>query len=145
MKWWLVLVVALVVLLVGISYLVYSGQVGFFILNKRAVIAVDGVQVKGDVLEMRFYSLVTIREPGKERTYLLMFAGDVDMEGDIGHAIDCRQWIAPRVPVLLATQSYPPCDWVAGEAYRGVYWRNYSMQLMRFKAFDDSTITVDLE
>jgi hypothetical protein len=144
MKWWLVLVLALVVFLVGVFYLIYTGQVGFFVLNRRAAIAVDGARVKGDVLEMQFYALVTIREQGKQHTYLLMFAGDVDMEGDIGQAVDCRQWIAPRVPVLIATQSYPPCDRVPGDEYRGVYVRDYSMQSMHFKAFDGSTITVDL-
>jgi hypothetical protein len=145
MKWWIVIVLALVVFLVGVSYLIYSRQVDVFILNRRAAIAVDGVRVKGDVLETQSYALVTIREQGKERTYLLMFAGDVDMEGDIGQAVDCRQWIAPRVPVLIATQSYPPCDWASGDEYRGVYVRYDSMQLMRFKGVDGATITVDQE
>jgi hypothetical protein len=29
---------------------------------------------------------------------------------NIGQVIDCGDWIAPRLPILIQTSSYPKCD-----------------------------------
>ncbi len=51
-------------------------------------------------------------------SYLLLYAGDVDRMGDLGQVIDCGKWIAPRLPILIQTDSYPNCN--VGSAGAGV-------------------------
>ncbi len=80
-------------------------------LNRRATIEVNGQPVSGGILEGRAYTaIVTRRDPGKQRSYLLSYAGDVDMTGNIGSVSECLNWVAPRSPVLIITEKYPHCE-----------------------------------
>jgi len=73
-------------------------------------VAVNGVPVDGEMLAGRTFAVVTRRDPGKEHSYLMFFEGDVDATADTGRVIDCRTWIAPRLPILIETRSYPKCQ-----------------------------------
>jgi hypothetical protein len=53
--------------------------------------------------------LGTTLEAGKEHSYQMLFAGDTDFIGNMGNVVDCHEWVAPRLPVLLVTRNYPPC------------------------------------
>jgi hypothetical protein len=72
-------------------------------------VAVNGVTVDGEVLVGRTFVVATRGDKGKEHSYLLFYAGDVDQRGDMGIVIDCREWIAPRLPILIETHTYPNC------------------------------------
>jgi hypothetical protein len=67
------------------------------------------VTVDGEVLVAREFAVVTRRDKGKEHSYLLFYEGGVDQAGDAGRAIECQKWIAPRLPILIETGTYPNC------------------------------------
>jgi hypothetical protein len=103
------LIFTLFSILFAIAYPYYSGKAIYLVLYRHAVIEVNGVRVPGAVLATRNVALITRRDSGHEHSYLLAFEGDVDMEGDMGAAIDCHSWVAPRFPLLIVTKDYPPC------------------------------------
>jgi hypothetical protein len=91
------------------AWLFYSGRASYFILSRGATFTVNGAPVPGQVLRGRATAIVTTREAGKEHSYQVWFAGDTDFTGNMGNVIDCHEWVAPRLPILLETRNYPPC------------------------------------
>jgi hypothetical protein len=101
--------VTICLLTAAVSYLHLTGRFAFL---RRATdwnVAVNGVTVDGEVLAGRAFAVVTRRDKGQEHSYLLFYEGDVDQTGNMGRVIDCRKWIAPRLPILIETGSYPNC------------------------------------
>jgi|GEM_PF-7020148 len=135
------LLAALTVFLIAlaIGWLVLSSRVTYFTLDKRLRIELNGAPVEGEILGNRFSAIVTIRDAGKKHSYRLFYAGDVDMTGDMGFVVDCRQWVAPHFPLLLQTRNYPPCKRLPEDEYRSLFSRRHSMQ---FVTKDHSTISV---
>lgn len=135
------LLAALTVFLIAlaIGWLMLSNRVAYFTLDKRLRIELDGVPVEGEILGNRFSAIVTIRDAGKKHSYLLFYAGDVDMTGDMGFVVDCRQWVAPHFPLLLQTRNYPPCKRLPEDEYWSLLSWGHSMQ---FVTKDHSTISV---
>ena len=72
-------------------------------------VTVNGSAMQADVLAGRASALLTLRGRGREHSYLLLYAGDVDSKGDIGNVLHCHSWVAPRTPVLIETKRYPNC------------------------------------
>jgi len=118
---------------------VLPSRVEYLTLDRRLRIEVNGVPVEGELLGNRFSAIVTIRDAGKKHSYQLFYAGDVDMTGDMGFVVDCRQWVAPHFPMLLQTRNYPPCTRLPGDEYCSLLRREHSMQ---FVTKDHSTISV---
>ena len=139
-RWFLRLVLAVFVIGLVIGWLVLSGRVAYFSLDKRLPIAIDGVPVQGEVLGNGTSAIVTIREAGKKHSYLLFYEGDVDITGDMGFVADCQQWLAPRVPFLLQTRSYPPCKRI-GPQRLSLIRRGHSMQ---FATDAHSTVSIPM-
>jgi hypothetical protein len=110
------LIAATTCLLIGGGfYVYYAYRMGKFDLMHRSVawiIEVNGIPVQADVLVGRLSTVVTRRDKGKEHSYLLLYASDVDYSGTIGQARDCRNWVAPKLPILIRTSTYPivNCD-----------------------------------
>jgi len=97
-------------ILFAIAYPYYSRQALYLTLKRNAVVEVNGVIVPGEILGGRHLLLLTRRDAGKEHSYFLVLEGDIDSEGDMGAAIDCHSWVAPRLPILVVvTQNYPEC------------------------------------
>lgn len=92
------------------SYLYFSGNAEYLVLKKGVTLEVNGTPVRGEMLSGRAIAIVTRRDAGKEHSFQLFFAGDVDMKGDMGSVADCNQWVAPNLPLLIVTRHYPPCD-----------------------------------
>jgi hypothetical protein len=120
------------------AYPYYAGKVDYFFLKRHIKIEVNGVVVPGEVLVGRFTALATRRDAGKQHSYLLLFAGDVDPEGNEGFAIDCAGWVAPRLPVLVETHSYPPCVGLAGKRSCRDYYQFKSSR--QFKTAENDVI-----
>lgn len=98
-------------LLSGVAFYAYvTGRFDLLHRSPGRTIDVNGTAVHADLLIGRMSAVVTRRDKGKEHSYLLLYAGDVDQTGDIGEVIDCRDWIAPRMPVLIRTSTYPGCE-----------------------------------
>jgi hypothetical protein len=104
------LLATLVLLLIAsmLVWLPVSGRVTCLVV-KRAKIEVNGVPALGEMLGNSVNAIVTMRTAGKEHSYRLYFAGDVDSTGDMGQVVDCAQWVAPHLPLLIETRDYPPC------------------------------------
>jgi hypothetical protein len=130
---------AVFLIALAIGWLAVPSRVAYFTLDKRLRIEVNGVPVEGELLGNRFSAIVTIRDAGKKHSYQLFYAGDVDMTGDMGFVVDCRQWVAPHFSLLLQTRNYPPCNRLPGDEYRSLMRRAHSMQ---FITNDRSTISV---
>ena len=92
------------------SYAYVMGRFDLLHRSRGRTIDVNGTAVRADLLIGRVSAVVTRRDKGKEHSYLLLYAGDVDQTGDIGEVIDCRNWIAPRLPILIRTNTYPGCE-----------------------------------
>jgi hypothetical protein len=76
---------------------------------KRAMIEVNGVTAQGEILAGRGTAILILREKGETHSYLLLAAGDVDSSGHIGEVVDCGNWVAPHLPILLETRNHRPC------------------------------------
>ena len=135
------LLAALTVFLIAlpIGWAVLPSRVALFTLDKGFKIEVNGIPVKGEILGNRFSAVVTIRDAGKKHSYQLFYQGDVDMTGDMGFVVDCRQWVAPHFPMLLQTRNYPPCKRLPEDKYWSLMSRGRSMQ---FVAADRSIISI---
>jgi hypothetical protein len=106
----LVLIISLLAILCAVAWVLHlNGKWAFLVRDRRQVVEVDGVVVDGDVHWHRFVALVTRRDAGRQHSYLLGFAGDIDPAGNIGSITDCHLWVAPRLPMLIHTHTYPPC------------------------------------
>ena len=102
--------VTICLLTAAVFYLHLTGRFGFLRRTPDWNVVVNGVTVDGEVLAGRAFAVVTRRDKGKEHSYLLFYEGDVDQTGDMGRVIDCRKWIAPRLPILIETGTYPNCQ-----------------------------------
>jgi hypothetical protein len=101
--------VAAFLLTIAALYLHLTGRFAILRRTPDWIVMVNGVPVDGEVLAGRMFAVVTRRDKGKKHSYLLWYEGDVDQAGDMGQVIDCRQWIAPRLPFLIETSTYPNC------------------------------------
>jgi hypothetical protein len=140
MKW---LALTALILLFSVSfayYLYFSRKADCLVLDKRRTIEVNGVPVRGEVLEGRGISIVPRRDAGKEHSYELLFAGDVDPTGDMGSAADCNRWIPPNLPLLIATRQYPSCTENGPE---GKTWRLMSRGGLHFTTADNTIIQIN--
>jgi hypothetical protein len=140
-RWFLLAALTLIVF--GVTWLVTGGRVSYFTLSRRSMIEVNGTPVPGEILRNQFSAIVTRRDAGKKHSYFLSFEGDVDSTGDMGSVVDCHEWVAPHLPILLETRTYPPCGRLPEDGPAGQRWsltlRGHSMQ---FVAKDHSTISV---
>ena len=97
-----------------VAYFWHSGRLSYLVLHRHSIIELNGSPVPGDLLEGPATTLLTIRTTGKEHSYLLLFEGDTDRNGDMGSVRDCASWLAPRVPFLPRTKGYPPWESFSG-------------------------------
>lgn len=141
-RWFLSFTLAVITVGLAVVWLFVSGRVAYLILDRRLTIEVNGTPVKGEVLRNRFTAIVTRRDAGKKHSYQLSFEGDTDFTGDMGQVVDCREWVAPKWPLLIETRDYPPCKHpVYGPTYRR--WPLMSREnSMQFVTKDQSTISV---
>jgi hypothetical protein len=103
--------IAVTTLLTGAVFYFYL--TGRFALLRRTPdwkVVVNGVTIDGEVMAGRAFAVVTRRDKGKEHSYLLLYEEDVDQKGDMGRVVDCRKWIAPSLPILIETGTYPNCN-----------------------------------
>lgn len=125
------------------AWLSFSGRIAFLTLDRRLKIEVNGVAVEGDILMGRAAAIVTRRDAGKEHSYQLLFEGDIDSTGDMGSVVDCREWVAPHLPLLLETRNYPPCKRLKGEEHAHQRWPLiYRGSSMQFVTKDRSTVSI---
>jgi len=124
-----------------------NGKWAFLVRDRGQVIEVNGVVIDGDVHWHRFSALVTRRDAGRQHSYLLDFAGDIDPAGNIGSVTDCHFWVAPRLPLLIHTRTYPPC--VVRPDERGQPWiwsltedRDHTKFGVKFTTPDHDTVVV---
>jgi hypothetical protein len=103
----IILLVLVSVLLISLRLLHFKGRL---FLKRAVTIEVNGLPVQGEMLDGLVSGIVTRRDVGKEHSYRLLYEGDIDQVGDIGSVIDCHDWIAPRLPFLIATSDYPSCN-----------------------------------
>jgi hypothetical protein len=93
-----------------VIYLRFSDRVLLLTLNRKATIEANGTPATGEVLEGTLTAIVTTRDANNPHSYLLLFEGDTDADGDTGSVVDCDEWIAPRLPLLLVLTNRPPCQ-----------------------------------
>ena len=104
-----IIVILAAVVVGGAIVYVRLGPVSYFVRSRTAIVERNGTIFPGEVLDGRATAIVTIRTPGANHSYQLLFTGDVDFIGDVGQVFDCREWVAPKVPILIETPAYPPC------------------------------------
>src|SRR5215470_13430027 len=103
------LIAAVLVLLVGPAWLAYArGQFDILHRGRGWNVQVNNKPIRADVLVGRASLLVTRRDKNNEHSYLLLYAGDIDRIGDGGQVLDCGAWVAPKLPILIQTNSYYP-------------------------------------
>ena len=98
--------------LISVTCLYLSGKFRVLTINRSTQIQVNGRVVPSELFTApgSHSAILTIREHGKERSYRILGAGDIDMVGNMGFVIDCHHWIAPRSPLLLEFGNYPRCE-----------------------------------
>jgi len=139
---WLSALTVIVVVVLA-PWLGFSGSVAYLTLDRRLTIEVNGTPVEGEILSNRITAIVTRRDAGKKHSYQLLFEGDIDFTGDMGSVVDCHEWVAPRLPFLLETRSYPPCKRLPEDEFAlgrwPLIWRGNSIQ---FVTKDRTTISL---
>ena len=125
-----------------VAYFWHSGKLSYLVLHRHSSIELNDSPVSGDLLEGPATALVTIRAPGKEHSYLLLFEGDTDRNGDMGSVRDCGSWAAPRVPFLPRTQGYPPCESFSGNTPQSRWPLLDKGRSMEFMLPDSSRIDI---
>ena len=143
-KKWFVLSAFIVFLIAcAVAWLDLSGRVACLTLDRRSTIEVNGVRIEGEILSNGATAILTRRDAGKEHSYQLSFEGDVDSAGDMGSVIDCREWVAPHLPFILETRSYPPCNGAQPNELAHRRWPLFSRgNSMLFVTKDGSTASV---
>lgn len=133
----------LAVLVIAVIWLGYSGRIAFLTLDRSLTIQVNGTVVPGEILSNKVTAIVTRRDAGKRHSYQLFFEGDTDSTGDMGSVVDCHDWVAPQLPLLLVTRNYPPCKPLP-EDQPGLRRWPFIRQggSMQFVTKDQSTISV---
>lgn len=135
--------VAIALLSLFLGYLYFSHRIDFLVLDTRATIKKNHVSVGGEMLRGHGTAVVTTREGGKSHSYMLIFETDIDFTGDMGDVLDCRPWVAPHLPILLETRSYPPCANAIEHSSRGKRISLiYKGKSMLFVLPDQSTIRI---
>jgi hypothetical protein len=109
MRRFAVIAATICLLAVAAFYFYLTGRIDLLHRRPHWTVEVNGAAIDGEVLAGRVSAVVTRRDKGKEHSYLLFYAGDVDQTGDIGQVIDCQNWIAPNLPILIETGGYPKC------------------------------------
>jgi hypothetical protein len=99
--------ITICMLTAAVFFLHITDRFGFLRRTPEWNVMVNGVTIDGEVLEGRDFVVVTRRDKGKEHSYLLFSEGDTDQ---MVRVIDCRKWIAPRLPILIETRTYPDCQ-----------------------------------
>jgi hypothetical protein len=118
----------------------------FLVRNRKATVEVNGNLVQGEILDGRLSAIVTRRDAGKAHSYRLFFEGDTDSNRNTGWVIDCHAWVAPRLPVLLETANYPPCNILSDDVYKDRRWPLFRRgRFIEFVADDLSTIRISLQ
>jgi hypothetical protein len=139
-RWILLSAIAVLGVALATVWILFSGRVAYFTVDRRLRIEVNGVPAKGEILGNRFSAIATIRDVGKKHSYQLFYAGDIDKTGDMVEVVDCRQWVAPHFPLLLLqARNYPPSKRLPEDKYCSLLSRRHSMQ---FVTKDQSTISV---
>jgi hypothetical protein len=142
-NWFFLAAFAVLLFAVPLGFLLSSGRVALVTLNTRAKIEVNGTLVPGEVLEGRTTAVVTTRDAGKSHSYQLFFEGDTDSTGDMGFVLDCNQWVAPHLPLLLETREYPPCKNLPEDASQRRRWPLIDKgKSMQFVLRDRSVVTI---
>lgn len=143
MRWLRLGILILVVLSFLGTYLYYSSRIDYLTVARHSIIEVNGAPLKGELLEGRAAAVLTTRREGEQHSYELLFAGDTDMNGNMGFVFDCHQWVAPRLPVLFKTQNYPPCRRLPGDAGERLAWPLMNVdKSMQFVTKDGATIKI---
>jgi len=142
-NWVFLAAFAMLLFAVALGFLLSSGRVALVTLNTSAKIEVNGTLVPGEVLEGQTTAVVTTRDAGKNHSYQLFFEGDTDSTGDMGFVLDCNQWVAPHLPLLLETRNYPPCRNLLGDASQGRRWPLIDKgKFMQFVLTHQSIVTI---
>jgi hypothetical protein len=137
------LIAAVSCLLIGAaSYAYISGRFDLLRRAEHYTIEVNGAAIHGDVLVGRASAVVTRRDEGHTHSYLLLYEGDVDQTGDIGQVIDCGDWIAPRLPILIQTSSYPTCNVRSARAGVSRISLTYKGTAQRFTTSEQDVISI---
>jgi hypothetical protein len=133
----------ILVIAVAIAWMLGSGRIACLTLDRRMKVEINGVRVDGEILSNRTDAIVTRRDAGKSHSYQLMFEGDIDSDGDVGTVVDCHEWVAPRLPMLLESRTYPPCKRLLGD---GPVLRRWPLVVrgnsIQFVLKDNSTVSV---
>jgi hypothetical protein len=127
----------------AVAWMVRSGKIAFLSLERHWTIQVNGTPVPGEILNNKFTAIVTRRDEGKQHSYQLFFEGDTDFTGDMGLIVDCGQWVAPQLPLLLETSNYPPCKRLLGDVSDTGRWPLVDKgKSMQFSLKDHTVITI---
>lgn len=141
--------IALVAIICGaaalaVAWMVRSGKIEFLFLERHWTIRVNGTAVRGEILSNKFTAIVTRRDEGKHHSYQLFFEGDTDFTGDMGFIVDCGQWVAPQLPLLIETSNYPPCKRLFGGVSDTGRWPLIDKgKSMQFVLKDQTIITIN--
>jgi hypothetical protein len=122
-----------VAVLISIVGLYLAGKFRVLTIDRKTKIQVNGRIVSGELLTTSGTAIVTIRDRGKKRSYRIVPAGDIDMVGNMGYVIDCHQWTAPRLPVLIEFGEYPRCEVLPEDGVRFGYpliWKGGGVQFV---------------
>ena len=140
MKW--ILGVALIgILLCSLwYYLTFSRAASYVVLNRNFILKVNEHSVPGEILEGRWGAVITRRDPGHSHSWILVYAGDIDQVANMGSVVDCGDWVAPRLPILLMTAKYPPCTMQGTRNHKGLIARWRSEE---FNALDGSIVSIE--
>jgi hypothetical protein len=127
----------------AVTWMVRSGKIAFLSLERHRTIRVNGTPVPGEILGNKFTAIVTRRDEGKQHSYQLFFEGDTDFTGDMGFIVDCGQWVAPQVPLLVETSNYPPCKRLLGAVSDTGRWPLIDKgKSMQFALKDQTILTI---
>jgi hypothetical protein len=114
--------------------------------NRHATIQVNGAPVDGDVLVGKLTAIITRRDAGKAHSYRVFFETDTDSLGNNGFVIDCRTWLAPRVPFLIEAANYPPCNILSDDVYKDRRWPlSRRGKFIEFTTNEQSTVRIGSE
>jgi len=103
--WFTLLLTALVVSM--IAYTVFRGYTTCYWLRPGAVILINGSPVRGSVHQSDRAMIVTRRDKSLSHSYLVRLRDSVKQP-----VWDCRDWVAPRSPLLLSNHQNALCTFL---------------------------------
>jgi hypothetical protein len=83
---------------------------------------IERAVIPGSVQRQLFFPGQQSVTPGEYTPIDYFFEGDTDAVGDTGFVIDCPAWVAPRLPILLETANFPPCNMLSEDVYKNRRW-----------------------